>query len=733
METAVSKRERDGRDRGVTAPNGNGGGEPRKRPRSRFAPAETDGAAPSAPSASDELSDLDKMIAAAKAQALQKSVQAQKAAAIPAPPPPPPPPPVTNGAKALAAAAAAAATRGHALAGFPGVGGLGLVGGGVAPAAMAARGPVLSGFPGGGRLGMGGSGAPQAEASAAQAAAKAAEMAALAAKIRASLSNATLPAASMGPIAGAEDDTNGLAARSKKAQDHTLRLDEQGRQVDAEGKLVRQGPVLTLKANRLGGKAHNPYLQHSTVDETDATQVVDPRVQTGSRDKRAKRAFNFVEEGTYVKQGENLRFREHRKLISGRLSGRKRAEQLDAAEGEKGSKLSTSLAAYGSAAVEEVGGVSEAAAAAAGAGVAEKDKDAVPPLREAGDEAVETEWWDEAFLTREMRDEEAGGKLAPETNNVEALYEFLKLENSKFYAYVQHPKKQEAAVTASAVAGGKATGTGGVDVGEEAAMKVYLTKKERKRIRRTTRMEREREKQDKIALGLLPPPEPKMKMSNFMQVLGDQAVVDPSKIEALVMGQVARRKAEHDARNQAAKLTPQEKREKKKRKLLEDTSKELQVAVFRVADMTDPKRRFKVDVNARQRDLTGGVVTCTEGTHSGLNMVLVEGGPKAVRAYVKLMTRRIRWEQEEYGGGDSESDSDEETTKPALSGSLCELVWQGAVKARSFNSFKFQECKVPETARRMLEEKGVAHLWDMVMASAKAARDAAAGGGVIAF
>lgn len=43
------------------------------------------------------------------------------------------------------------------------------------------------------------------------------------------------------------------------------------------------------------------------------------------------------------------------------------------------------------------------------------------------------------------------------------------------------------------------------------------------------------------------------------------------------MGQVARRKSEHEARNQAAKLTPQEKRDKKKRKLLEDTSKELQV------------------------------------------------------------------------------------------------------------------------------------------------------------
>ncbi|CAN0567652.1 unnamed protein product, partial [Ectocarpus sp. 12 AP-2014] len=94
------------------------------------------------------------------------------------------------------------------------------------------------------------------------------------------------------------------------------------------------------------------------------------------------------------------------------------------------------------------------------------------------------------------------------------------------------------------------------------------------------------------------------------QVLGDQAVVDPSKVEALVMGQVHRRKAEHEARNQAAKLTPQEKRDKRKRKLLEDTSKELQVAVYRVADMSDPKRRFKVDVNAQQRYLTGGVVMC---------------------------------------------------------------------------------------------------------------------------
>lgn len=37
----------------------------------------------------------------------------------------------------------------------------------------------------------------------------------------------------------------------------------------------------------------------------------------------------------------------------------------------------------------------------------------------------------------------------------------------------------------------------------------------------------------------------------------------------------------------------------------------LKVAVFRVADLSEPKRRFKVDVNAQQRYLTGGVVMCT--------------------------------------------------------------------------------------------------------------------------
>ena len=103
-------------------------------------------------------------------------------------------------------------------------------------------------------------------------------------------------------------------------------------------------------------------------------------------------------------------------------------------------------------------------------------------------------------------------------------------------------------------------------------MPYYLTKKDRKRIRRQARAEREAEKKDKVALGLIPAPEPRFKLSNFMRVLGDQAVSDPSKVEKKVLEQIKQRLTNHEMRNQAQKLTPQERREKKRRKMHEDTS-----------------------------------------------------------------------------------------------------------------------------------------------------------------
>lgn len=47
-----------------------------------------------------------------------------------------------------------------------------------------------------------------------------------------------------------------------------------------------------------------------------------------------------------------------------------------------------------------------------------------------------------------------------------------------------------------------------------------LTKKERKKMRTQRRKAEEKEKQEKIRLGLMEPPAPKVKKANFMRVLG---------------------------------------------------------------------------------------------------------------------------------------------------------------------------------------------------------------------
>ena len=112
----------------------------------------------------------------------------------------------------------------------------------------------------------------------------------------------------------------------------------------------------------------------------------------------------------------------------------------------------------------------------------------------------------------------------------------------------------------------------------------------------------------------MPPPEPKVKLSNMMRVQGEQAVADPSKVEQQVREAEAKRRQAHEMRNLARKLTPEERRAKKRERMQQEGSgtDEPHVAVFWVADLSCGQQRFKVDVNAQQNHLTGGVVIVAE-------------------------------------------------------------------------------------------------------------------------
>ncbi|XP_054713367.1 U4/U6 small nuclear ribonucleoprotein Prp3-like [Uloborus diversus] len=242
---------------------------------------------------------------------------------------------------------------------------------------------------------------------------------------------------------------------------------------------------------------------------------------------------------------------------------------------------------------------------------------------------------------------------------------------------------------------------------------LYLTKKERKKLRRQNRREAWKEKQEKIRLGLEPPPEPKVRMSNLMRVLGNQAVQDPTKVEAHVREQMAKRQKAHEEANAARKLTVEQKREKKIRKLKEDTSTGVHVALYRVLNLSNPAKKFKVEMNAKQLFMTGCVIL-----YRNINIVVVEGGPNQQKKFKRLMLNRIKWNEEQ-----ATRDGTEQSEKVE---NRCMLIWEGTVTHRSFGDIMFKLCPTEAFAREFFKKRGLEHYWDLVYGTSvlEAAEDA---------
>lgn len=233
-----------------------------------------------------------------------------------------------------------------------------------------------------------------------------------------------------------------------------------------------------------------------------------------------------------------------------------------------------------------------------------------------------------------------------------------------------------------------------------------LTVKERKKLRTQQRLQREKDRQEMIRQGLLEPPKPKVKMSNMMKVLGSEATQDPTKLEMEIRSAAAEREQAHIDRNAARKLTPAERREKKKRKLFDDpTTLDTMVTVYKINELSHPKARFKVDVNARENCLTGCAVIS-----DGMNVVVVEGGNKSIKRYQKLMLKRIDW-----ANAVKDDEMDEDTNDDDRPPNKCLLVWQGSVAKPAFNRFFIHECMTEVAARKIFADAGVGHYWDLAV------------------
>lgn len=218
---------------------------------------------------------------------------------------------------------------------------------------------------------------------------------------------------------------------------------------------------------------------------------------------------------------------------------------------------------------------------------------------------------------------------------------------------------------------------------------LMLTAKEQKKLRKQTRAETLKDKRDRMRLGLIPEDQPRLTKSNFMRVLGHEAILAPSQIEQQVAQQIADRQAKHQELIDSQKLTPDERREKKRLQLLEDTtSSVVSVCVFIITDLSHAQHKFKVTQNATQYNLTGAGLCLPD-----LNIVIVEGGPKGIKAYKKLLLGRIKWDQ--YSGVPN----------------TCTLVWEGAVQTQSFRGFRLKNYPTDDYALMFLEKHNGQAYW----------------------
>ena len=98
-------------------------------------------------------------------------------------------------------------------------------------------------------------------------------------------------------------------------------------------------------------------------------------------------------------------------------------------------------------------------------------------------------------------------------------------------------------------------------------------------------------------------------LSNLVQAMKDEAVADPSQLEAKVRAEMEQRVRNHQLRNEARKLTPQQRKDKKRRKLLNDpTGGGTPVTLYRIESLPDKQKLYKIDINAQQNHLSGVMI-----------------------------------------------------------------------------------------------------------------------------
>jgi U4/U6 small nuclear ribonucleoprotein PRP3 len=211
-----------------------------------------------------------------------------------------------------------------------------------------------------------------------------------------------------------------------------------------------------------------------------------------------------------------------------------------------------------------------------------------------------------------------------------------------------------------------------------------LTEQERKRLKHITRLEKRNEEHLMIKLGLKEKEVPKLKPGQLLSFSRGQT---PTQIEMQVRKAREDRIKAHEEGNAAAKLTPEQKREKSARKRMADSENDLLVTVFAIHNIDDALVFAKLTSMANKWFMTGGIFLVK---YPKINFVVIEAGEKGTRKYTALVNQRIDW------GNGNESVT----------------VFQGPAMKRSFFNFHKYIFDVGTQCRTFCEKLGASALFD---------------------
>ena len=247
---------------------------------------------------------------------------------------------------------------------------------------------------------------------------------------------------------------------------------------------------------------------------------------------------------------------------------------------------------------------------------------------------------------------------------------------------------------------------------------MFLTPQEQAKLRRQRRMADLKEQQAKVRLGLEPAPPPKVKKGNLMRVLGNEASLNPTAVEARVTAEIEERAQKHEEMNEDRKLTKEQRAEKLATQQAADAARGIYVSVYKIDSLANGRHRFKISKNAEQNALTGICIL-----NPKFNLVIVEGGQHSIQAFRKLMLNRIDWTENSIPNSVREGNKealqswlqsvDDKGELRDLGLNKCTLVWEGGQKTRAFRKWGSRVCETESMAREALGRGKMETMWTL--------------------